>query len=124
MTTILKFEGYSDDLVHVAVNGVIEEYNVLTQLESGRKRCATFAVYNKPKTDPLPGDINLPIFYVNCYYGINGSTWSFSIEQTEEDIFVPPLIVYVGSRRTRSPYSTELTITIADENVDRFVELI
>ena len=116
MTTTLKFEGYSDDLVHVALNGVIEEYNVLRDLETGLKRCATFGIYQRLSSPPDPGEINVPLFYVNAYYGVNGGTWSFSIEQTEEDVFLPPLIVSVGSRRNVSPYSTELTIVVADEH--------
>lgn len=103
MTTVFKFEGYSDDLVHVAVDGVWEEYC------GGENQ--TFAIY--PKN--VEREYLQPLFYVNAYYGVNGATWSFAIEQVDEDIYLPVLIVQVDSRRNVSPYSTTLTVTLTGE---------
>lgn len=122
MTTNLQFQGFSDDLVHVAVNGKFKEYNVLSKMPNNTP--ATFAVYDRNTYVSTEFSTVNPIFYVYAHYGLNGGTWSFGVEQTEEDIFLPELVIDLYSRRNRSPYSTVLNILIADENINAYVVLL
>lgn len=123
MTTKLSFEGYSDDLVHVGVDDKFEEYVCYGQVGSP----GVFGVYG----DILEQDEGVEymrhtlLFYVNAFYGINGATWTFAVEQVDElEDLIPPVVTNwtIRSRVERSPYSVVLESYIANPNIR--VELI
>lgn len=123
MTTKLSFEGYSDDLVHVGVNDQFKEYNCYGTVGGP----AVFGVYGDILEQDESGEYmrHTLLFYINAFYGINGATWTFAVEQVDElEDLIPSVMTNwtIRSRVDRSPYSVVLESYIANPNIR--VELI
>ncbi len=88
---MIKFEGVSDDLIHITVNGETEEY----PFEEGKG----FKVDDKLVVTPVHG---------------TNACWSFAVGVIDEDQELPPYWEY---QFTAIGYSTNLYINNHDEMV-------